>query len=246
MSRRLRIGLFLPALGGLAGLLAWSVTGLPDFGHYRGPYGDVLNRIAVPERHTTNVVGATVFDFRGLDTLGEEFILLAAVVGVLLLLRAGTEPSGEPVARVRSEAVRVVGVIAIGPAILVGLWLVAFGYVTPGGGFQGGVALAGGVLLLYVTSSYRSWHRMTQERLFDPLEGLGAGGYVCVGLAALATSSAFLGNVLGAGKIGTIWSGGSIGLLNWASALEVAAANVLLYAEFLEAYVAPVARRVRT
>jgi hypothetical protein len=28
-------------------------------------------------------------------------------------------------------------------------------------------------------------------------------------------------------------------LLNWATALEVAAANVVLYAEFLEHYVAP-------
>ena len=28
----------------------------------------------------------------------------------------------------------------VGGGLLVGLWLVAFGYVTPGGGFQGGVA----------------------------------------------------------------------------------------------------------
>jgi multicomponent Na+:H+ antiporter subunit B len=245
VSRRLRIGVFLPALGGLAALLAWAVTGLPDFGHYRGPYGDVLNRIALPERHTTNVVAATVFDYRGLDTLGEEFILFAAVVGVLLLLRTETQRSGEPVARIRSEALRVIGVLAIGPAILVGLWVVAFGYVTPGGGFQGGVALAGGLLLLYVASGYRSWHRLARERAFDPLEGIGVAGYVCLGLAALASGSAFLENLLGPGKTGTLWSGGSIGLLNGVTALEVFAANVLLFAEFLEAFVAPVARRTR-
>lgn len=243
MTRRLRLVLFAPALGGLAALLVWAVTGLPDFGHYPGPYGDVLNRIGVPLRHTTNVVGATTFDFRGLDTMGEELILFAAVVGVLLILRAQTERTGDPESRIRSEALRGIGLFAVGPAVLIGLWLVAFGYVTPGGGFQGGVVLAGALLLVYLTWSYRAWHRLTGERALDPIESLGAGAYICVGLAALVGGSAFLHNLLGHGQTGTIWSGGSIALLNWASALEVTAANVLLFAEFLEAYVAPVARR---
>ena len=87
MSRRLRLAIFAPALAGVGALLAWGFAGLPDFGDYRGPYGYVLNRIGVPERHTTNVVGATVFDYRGFDTLGEEFILFIAVLGTVLLLR---------------------------------------------------------------------------------------------------------------------------------------------------------------
>ena len=37
--------------------------------------------------------------------------------------------------------------------------------------------------------------------------------------------------------LGSLLSGGSIPLLNWAAALEVAAANVLLYLEFFEEYV---------
>ena len=49
-------------------------------------------------------------------------------------------------------------------------------------------------------------------------------------------------NVLGPGQTGTLFSGGSIAFVNWASALEVAAANILLYREFLEEYVAPVVR----
>ena len=38
--------------------------------------------MAVPERSTTDVVTAVNFDYRGFDTLGEEFILFAAVIGV--------------------------------------------------------------------------------------------------------------------------------------------------------------------
>ena len=87
MSRRIRIAVFVPALGVLFALLLWGFVGMPDFGHYRGPYGFVLDRVATPERHVTNVVNATTYDYRGFDTMGEEFILFAAVIGVVLLLR---------------------------------------------------------------------------------------------------------------------------------------------------------------
>jgi multicomponent Na+:H+ antiporter subunit B len=224
----------------LAVLFFWSFAELPDFGHYRGPYGFVLNRVAVPERHSDNVVNAVVYDYRGVDTLGEEFLLFAAATGVMLLLRrAGREGSDEDRGRVRNDAIRVTGSRLVGMCLLVGLWLVAFGFVTPGGGFQGGVATASGAVLLYVAAGYRAWQAFGDERRLDPLEAAGAGGYVIVGLAALVSGMPFLANLLGFGSAGTLLSGGSALLLNWAAGLEVAAANLVLYAEFLEEYVVP-------
>ena len=87
MTRPARLALLGPALIGLGALFAWAIAGLPGFGDYRGPYGYVLNGIVVPMRHATNVVMATTFDVRGVDTMGEEFILYASVLGVTLLLR---------------------------------------------------------------------------------------------------------------------------------------------------------------
>jgi len=87
VSDRVRLRVFAVALVGLLGLMLWGLAGLPDFGDYGGPYGDILNRVAVPERSTTDVVTAVNFDYRGFDTLGEEFILFAAVVGVASILR---------------------------------------------------------------------------------------------------------------------------------------------------------------
>ncbi len=52
-----------------------------------GSTGQLLNRVAVPSGSTTDVVTAVNFDYRGFDTLGEEFILFAAVLGLALLLR---------------------------------------------------------------------------------------------------------------------------------------------------------------
>jgi multicomponent Na+:H+ antiporter subunit B len=237
VSRRFRLALFVPALAGFAALLAWALVDLPAFGHYRGPYGFVLNRVALPERHMTNVVTAVVFDYRGFDTMGEEFILFAAVTGVVLLLRAkAREERGSLDESVGLDVLGVVGVAAVGIGVVLGLWVVAFGFVTPGGGFQGGVALASGVLLVYLASTYRAWSGVGDPRALEPLEGVGAGGFVVVGLAALVSGMPFLANLLGPGDPGTLWSGGSAPFVNWAAGLEVAAANLLLFREFLEEY----------
>jgi multicomponent Na+:H+ antiporter subunit B len=238
VSRRLRTALFAAAALPLAATLFWGLTGLPDFGGYEHTYGKLVNRLALSQRHATNAVGATVFDFRGFDTLGEEFILFASAMGVALLLRETRDVEKErPSDLVRSDGVRLLGLLMVPATVLLGLWLVAFGYVTPGGGFQGGVVLAAAVVLVWVAGSYRSYRALTPEPLVDLAEGVGAGGYVAIGVAALVSSAPFLHNLLGPGQTGTLWSGGSIGLLNWAAAIEVAAANVLLYNEFFEEYV---------
>jgi multicomponent Na+:H+ antiporter subunit B len=173
--------------------------------------------------------------------MGEELILFAAVVGVVILLRednAGMTPEGRADV-VRSDAIRLFGAVVLGLVVLVGLWLAAFGLVTPGGGFQGGVVVAGGIVVLYLTVGYRRWSRVADEHLLDPFEGVGAGTYVVVGLAALISAAPFLHNLLGPGKPGTLLSGGSMAILNWGVALEVAAANLVLYTEFLQRLVAP-------
>jgi multicomponent Na+:H+ antiporter subunit B len=172
--RQVRGALALPVLGVVGAVLLWGLSGLPPFGHFHGFYGHLLNHIALPQRHTTNVVTAIVFDYRGFDTMGEEFILFAAVTGVVLLLR-GDDEDEEHGVDVRSEALRVLGVTAAGIVVLVGLWLAAFGLVTPGGGFQGGVVIASGLALVYLTVGYHAWKRLANEKLVDPLEGLGAG-----------------------------------------------------------------------
>jgi multicomponent Na+:H+ antiporter subunit B len=233
--------LALPVVAGLGALLAWGFSGVPPFGHFHGFYGNLLNAIALPQRHTTNAVTAIVFDYRGFDTMGEEFILFASVIGVVILLRGGNESGTllQQTDRVRSDAVRFFGMVMLGAGVLVGLWLAAFGLVTPGGGFQGGVAIASGVVVLFLAVGYPPWSKLAKADTLDPFEGTGAGTYVAVGLAALISGAPFLHNLLGPGVPGTLWSGGTMTIINWAVAVEVAAANLLLYAEFLQRYLGP-------
>lgn len=242
MSRTVRQAVFLVAAAGVAVLLVWGLSGLPAFGDYRGPYGDILNRVAVRERHITEVVTAVVFDYRGLDTMGEEFILFASAVGVALLLRAGrTEVEEQPSARAESrilpappEAARVLGLVLIGPTVVLGLYIVAHGHLTPGGGFQGGAILATASLLVFLSGRFVAFRRVNPVILIDAAEGAGAFAFPLIGLLGLVAGPAFLTNVLPLGTAGHLPSGGTTPLLNLAVGLEVSAAFILIVSEFVE------------
>ena len=244
MSSTVRRNVFLVFGAGLAVLLLWSFGGLPDFGHYAGPYGDILNASSIPERQTTAVVSAINFDYRGFDTLGEEFILFAAVMGVTLLLRSQRgEDEEEGSLRERgdlreagdtSDAVRIASLGLIGPAVLLGLYVIAHGHLTPGGGFQGGVVLTAAPLLLFVAGRYLLLRTVHPMHALDLVEGAGAGGFVVLGLAGLAAASAYLANFIGLGQVGSVFSGGTLPVLNLLVGLEVMAGVTLVLYEFLE------------
>src|SRR5690242_21448311 len=93
MNPKWRLGMFFVAGACFLFLYLIAAKNLPPWGHYRGPYGDVISSLAVHERHSTDVVNAIDYDYRGFDTLGEEFILFTSVIGVMLLLR---DPQPKP------------------------------------------------------------------------------------------------------------------------------------------------------
>jgi multicomponent Na+:H+ antiporter subunit B len=235
VSTRARTLLFAAGAAGLAALLGWGVAGLPAFGDYSHAYGLVLVHVEPTERHAANVVASVVFDYRGFDTLGEELILFAAVMGTALLLRERREQETRGVRdRIESDAVRAVGLLAVPAVVLLAIDVVSHGYLTPGGGFQGGVVAAAGLLLVYLAGEWRAMRRAAPVPLVDGAEAVGAGGFVVVGLAMLIAGGAFLENLVPLGKMGVLTSAGEIPIVNWCAGLEVSAAFVLLFMEFLE------------
>ena len=242
MSAAIRLRVFLGAGAALLAFLLWSFSGLPDFGHYAGPLGDVLVRLSIPERQTTAVVSAINFDFRGFDTLGEEFILFAAVVGVASLLRnlrgerdarPDDDARGRRV-RETSVAVSIVGLALVGPTVLVGLYVVLHGHQTPGGGFQGGVILATALLLVYLSDRYVTLRRVGPMALIEFAEALGAASLAILGFAGLLAGGAYLENTLPLGKAGDLLSAGTIPLGNVAVGLAVTGGFTFMLSEFLE------------
>jgi multicomponent Na+:H+ antiporter subunit B len=242
MSRRARLAFFAVAAAGLAVTLGVGLAGLPSFGSQLTAYARMLNQLASPQRHVTDVVSAITFDYRGIDTLFEEFILLAAVAGISVLLRPLSDetrrlPQDKAPDRAippPSPAVWLLAVFLTSLLVLTGIETVTHGTLTPGGGFQGGVILASAIYVVYLGTSYRTVERFQPAPVLEAADGVGAFGYVVIGLLGLLVGVPFLSNVVGLGVTGNPISGGTIPLLNLVVGVEVAAGFVILASEFLD------------
>ena len=126
--------IFLAAVAGLAAFYVWGLAGLPGFGNYPGPYGDIINRIAVAQTNATGVVSAVNFEYRGFDTVGEEFILFVAATAMAVVLRHlrhereedSPGATGDWAVPPASDSVRLVALIFTGPVVVMG-WFLAPG-----------------------------------------------------------------------------------------------------------------------
>jgi multicomponent Na+:H+ antiporter subunit B len=239
MREQTRTRVFL-VFGGLFFLLyCHACLNLPAWGDYRGPYGDVLTRVGVYERHATDIVNAINYDYRAFDTLGEEFILFTAVLGVMMLLRregdAPTREAGKVRDRARlSTTVRVAALPAIFLTVVFGFYIGLHGQLTPGGGFQGGVILASGPFLLYICENTDLFRRITSHSAVEVTEALGAGSYALIGLAPLFAGLPLLTNFLPLGTTGDAFSSGTIALISACVGVEVTASFLLVGYTYLE------------
>ena len=242
---RVRLVLFLASCAVLAAVLASGLSALHPVGRAQPPsssYGDAANAISVQERHITDAVTAVNFDLRGFDTLGEEFILFAAVMGVMLLLRhhpdeehaqSSDQAPGRRVPRT-SDAIRIFAVLLVGPLVVFGLYLVTHGQISPGGGFQGGVILATAPLLIYLAGHFPWLRRLVPRVLVETGEAVGAGGYAVIGAVALLHGEPFLFNFLPFGRPGTVFSGGTVAVIDLTVGLAVAGGFVMILKTFLD------------
>lgn len=247
MSRRIR--LLIAALATVVLAVAGVVVlrHMPAFGAHPLPYGDAINHSAVRERHVTNMVTAVNFDYRAIDTVGEEFMLIAAVTGALVLLRGrrGENVSDAPAPlpgyefRPRSEALTAICRLFVAITWVFGWYVVLHPQLTPGGGFQGGAILGSGALLVYLGEDYRTWRRLIRSQLLDRVEAAGALILGLSGFAALFTHAPLFTNVLPLGRTKAMLSGGLILVENGGVALAVGAGFVLVLLEFLEETRAP-------
>jgi multicomponent Na+:H+ antiporter subunit B len=123
----------------------------------------------------------------------------------------------------------------IGPTVVVGWYLVTHAQTSPSGGFQGGVVLATGFILLYLAGQFLVFNKVSPVAVTDAIEAVGAGGFAGVGVGALGVGAAYLANVLPLGSsAGAVNSSGTIALISFLVGVEVAAAFTLIVSELLE------------
>ncbi len=242
MTPKARTVLFAIGVAAVVPALLHVLPHLPAFGDHPMPYGDAVTADSPAGRQTQNVVTALNFDYRGFDTLGEEYILLCAVTGVTVLLRGarGEQTSarpgqvkGRPISR-PGEAVtliaRLFGVITMVSGLSVSLHATS----TPGGGFQGGVMIAAGFLFVYLGEGYRGWRAMIRSEVMDAVEAAGALVYIGCGFAGVSLGLPFLTNVVPLGTSGSVWAGGLMLIINAGVTCAVVGGFSVLFIEFLE------------
>ncbi len=239
MSDRLRTGVFVVFAAIFLGLYCYAALNLPPWGEYRGPYGDMIARLAVYERHATDTVNAINYDYRAFDTLGEEFILFAAVLGVMMLLRreadVPTRSAGKIAESTRlSETVRAIAFPALLVTIVFGFYIGLHGQLSPGGGFQAGVILATAPLLVYICDNPKAFERITSHSAVELIEALGAASYALIGAAPLFAGLPLLTNFLPLGTTGDAFSSGTIALISACVGVEVTAAFILVAYTYLQ------------
>jgi multicomponent Na+:H+ antiporter subunit B len=220
-------------LAGVAALFAAAFAQMPAAGAAGHVYRDLVLPLGF-QRDTPNLVSSVNFDLRAFDTLGEETIVAAAVVGTLALLQPPKtqrtpKPDGSGYVL---PAVKLAGYLLLPVTVLLGLDIVVHGHLTPGGGFQGGVVLATGWHLLYLSGSYTALARLRPLDWCEYAEAAATGLYVVTGLLGLVVGGSFLANVLPLGEFGSLLSAGTVPVLSVLVGVEVAAGLVVLLSRF--------------
>ena len=77
---------------------------------------------------------------------------------------------------------------------LFGFYLVSYGHLSPGGGFQGGVVIASGVILLAMSKSIATVQTLFPVRKLAGVEALTFALLLAAGIFGIVAGSGFLGN----------------------------------------------------
>lgn len=211
--------------GGLAFLLLALAARLP-FGHSAMLLGNDVIQAAPGDIGSANLVASVLLAYRGIDTLGELAILFTAAAGVgvilghkHLALQSATAPHPKASGFITTRAADLMTPLLL----VVGFYIIFYGHLTPGGGFQGGVILAIAFFLPALTRPGAT----LDHGLITVLEGLAGGAFILIGLWAMFYDKPFLQPFFttfwGNGALGNWWSAGTLPLLYLTVGLKVGA-----------------------
>jgi len=134
-----------------------------------------------------------------------------------------------------SKIVRTISNIAFPFSMIYGLYVIAHGHLTPGGGFQGGAIVASACAMILVAFGSKWTITKIKEKRLSVFESLGAIGFIVLALLGLIFGVAFFSNFLAGSKylfgtippmgsgLANIDTGGVLPLMNFAVGLKVIA-----------------------
>ena len=95
-----------------------------------------------------------------------------------------------------SKIVKTISNIAFPFVLIYGLYVIAHGHLTPGGGFQGGAVVASGCAMILVAYGSVWTMKKVKEKHLSILESVGAVSFIVLGFLGLIYGSVFFTNYL--------------------------------------------------
>ena len=178
------------------------------------------------ELGSANAVTNIVLGYRAFDTLGEVTVLFISALGVSIII----SNSNGFMTRSKSGFILRTGSKMILPIILiVAIYVITHGHLTPGGGFQGGAMIAAAMLLMALSDP----QFFPSIRNFKILEGFAGTAFIVIGLIGISATGYFLSNFMDTGMIGNLFSAGTLPILYTFIGLKVGSELTNIIADFV-------------
>jgi len=190
---------------------------------------DYLYANALSDTGASNTVSSIYLGYRAMDTLGETLVLLVAITGTMsVLINLGKKkvdeeavsfslaPEKRPKNALRTHLLEVVA-SKLGPIVLLfGFYVMLYGHISPGGGFQGGVIVASAIVFLALGTETKT--KLTNTTVLSRIESLAFLALILASISGVFFESGFFSNPI---KPGTSLSANFIILLNIIIGLKV-------------------------
>lgn len=232
-------------------LLLYTVTALPAFGDPSHPINNEVSaryiENGLQETGAVNIVTGMILDYRAFDTLGESSVLFTAAMVVLFLLRKDKDsarysqlaqtmdqnPHSDTYYEPKNDIIlQKTATILVPIVLLLGVYVVLNGHLSPGGGFSGG-AIMGAGLILYVTAfGFAKMRRFFTYKTYQRVVLVALLTYALSKCYSFYTGANHIESVIPLGTPGAILSSGLILVLNICVGFIVACTMYCFYAVF--------------
>jgi multicomponent Na+:H+ antiporter subunit B len=182
-------------------LLAWAAKDFPSWGDPGAPASSspVSSHFIAStgvDTEVPNMVTAVLADYRGFDTMFETVVVFIAGLAVVSILRGGPNRrtrDREFVVDFEPDLIVTNTVRLIVPVIQIfAFYVLAHGHVSPGGGFQGGVAMGASFILIALSWDLKTaLNRFPIDRCFT-IAAWGIIIYAGIGLLSMVLGGEFL------------------------------------------------------
>lgn len=107
--------------------------------------------------------------------------------------------------------------------LVLGAYIILHGHLSPGGGFQGGVLIAGAIAIFFLAYGREKTLKTFHLSRLSFSEDVGALAFVLFATLGLIYGGSFFANVVGKGILGKLFSSGTVFLMNFAVGYKVLA-----------------------